>query len=466
MSITTAMAAGASGLRANASALAAISDNIANVNTVGYKRFRNDFTALINAQSNFTSYNAGGVMANARANVGEQGALQSSNVATHLAVAGGGFFVTRERAAGATGNDPYFYTRAGAFAPDPQGYLRNAANHFLHGWPIDATGQINSSPTDLTALVPVRTTGISGAAEQTSRVTLSANIQAQGTSSAAATGYNPASAANMANGSITPDWDTPIQIFDSLGGVRNVRFAFLKADTAIPGNENLWNVEIYVEPASDVEYGAGATLRDGQIAVGQIAFTPFGEFDPARSTDFSALGIGPSSATPPAGSVAWAQRLGLANQPLTLEIGGPNSGGGLTQYDSPSILGTSQVDGIAYGDLSSVEVDPQGFVTALFTNGLSRRIYQLPLANFSNPDGLVAQQGGVYRAGPDAGPLNLRAAGEAGAGKVAPRALEASTVDLGVEFTNLITTQRAYSASSKIITTADEMLDELIRLKR
>jgi flagellar hook protein FlgE len=388
-------------------------------------------------------------------------------VATHLAISGGGFFVARERATGVGANDPYYYTRAGAFAPDAQGYLRNAAGYYLHGWPIAADGTINSSPTDLTQLQPVRTTGISGAAEATSRVTLSANLRATGTSSPAAATYNPAAAANnMASGAVTADWQTSVQFFDSLGGLRTMTFSFLKADTAVAGNENLWNVEIHIEPASDISYGAGATLRDGQVAVGQIAFTPFGEFDAARSTDFSGLTIGGSTATPAAGAATWASALGLASQPLQLELGGPNSPGGLTQYNSPFVLGTSQVDGTAYGDLSSVQVDPQGFVTALFTNGLSRRIYQLPVANFSNPDGLIGQQGGVYRSGPDAGPLNLRPAGEAGAGKVAPQALEASTVDLGVEFTNLITTQRAYSASSKIITTADEMLDELIRLKR
>jgi flagellar hook protein FlgE len=113
-----------------------------------------------------------------------------------------------------------------------------------------------------------------------------------------------------------------------------------------------------------------------------------------------------------------------------------------------------------------VDVDDDGFVTAIFTNGLTRRIYQIPLATFGNVDGLLPEHGGVFRLGPGAGALSMRGAGIGGAGNIKSRALESSTVDLAEEFSNLIMTQRAYSASSKIITTADEMLDELIRLKR
>jgi flagellar hook protein FlgE len=158
--------------------------------------------------------------------------------------------------------------------------------------------------------------------------------------------------------------------------------------------------------------------------------------------------------------------MGLATQTINLDIGGPGAPGGLTNYDSPSALGTSQIDGTPFGSLASVDVDDDGFVTAIFTNGLTRRIYQIPLATFGNVDGLIPEHGGVYRLGPGAGALSMRGAGIAGAGGIKARALESSTVDLAEEFSNLIMTQRAYSASSKIITTADEMLDELIRLKR
>src|ERR1700742_2928729 len=124
MSINSAMLAGAAGMRANSSALAAISDNIANVNTVGYKRLRSDFTALLNDQGGQTTYNAGGVLSTSKALMAEQGSTQASAVATNLAVSGNGFFVVRGRAADATSRDPFFYTRAGQFTPDSQGYLK------------------------------------------------------------------------------------------------------------------------------------------------------------------------------------------------------------------------------------------------------------------------------------------------------------------------------------------------------
>ncbi len=194
-----------------------------------------------------------------------------------------------------------------------------------------------------------------------------------------------------------------------------------------------------------------------------MRFTPFGQLDVANSTLPTSITVSENGV---GAGVQWGPTMGLATQTIDLDMGGPGTPGGLTNYDSPSVLGTSQVDGTPFGSLASVDVDDDGFVTAIFTNGLTRRIYQIPLATFGNVDGLVPEHGGVYRLGPSAGALSMRGAGVGGAGSIKSRALESSTVDLAEEFSNLIMTQRAYSASSKIITTADEMLDELIRLKR
>ena len=124
--------------------------------------------------------------------------------------------------------------------------------------------------------------------------------------------------------------------------------------------------------------------------------------------------------------------MGLATQVIDLDMGGPGQPGGLTNYDSPSVLGTSQVDGTPFGSLASVDVDDDGFVTAIFTNGLTRRIYQIPLATFGNVDGLVPEHGGIYRLGPGAGALSMRGAGVGGAGNIKSRALESSTVEVPV----------------------------------
>jgi flagellar hook protein FlgE len=455
MSINSAMLAGASGMRANSSALAAISDNIANVNTVGYKRLRNDFTALLNSQNRQTTYNAGGVLGTASPLMGEQGSTIASSIGTHMAVSGSGFFVVRARSDDATNADPYFYTRAGQFTPDSDGYLKNTSGYFLQGWPVDSQGNVQANPTDLNALEPIRVSGIAGGAEMTSNLSLSANLQSsQAVSPAAATYDATASANNMASGNVTPDFQIPIQVYDSQGGLHTLTFSFLKQ------GPNAWYAEIHVPPGEVVN---GAPLVDGQLAAGIVRFTPFGQIDTATSTLSTTLTI---NQTGGGGVAQWAASMGLATQTINLDIGGPGSPGGLTNYDSPSSLGTSQINGTPFGSLASVDVDDDGFVTAIFTNGLTRRIYQIPLATFGNVDGLLPEHGGVYRLGPGAGALSMRGAGVAGAGNIKSRALESSTVDLAEEFSNLIMTQRAYSASSKIITTADEMLDELIRLKR
>jgi flagellar hook protein FlgE len=123
-------------------------------------------------------------------------------------------------------------------------------------------------------------------------------------------------------------------------------------------------------------------------------------------------------------------------------------------------------DGAGVGNVIAVQVDQDGFVSAIFDNKQVRRIAQIGLATFPNPDGLKPSSGNTYSSAIAAGVMVAKSPGTAGAGAISPSSLEASTVDLSQEFTGLITTQKAYSASSKIITTADQMLDELIQMKR
>jgi len=118
------------------------------------------------------------------------------------------------------------------------------------------------------------------------------------------------------------------------------------------------------------------------------------------------------------------------------------------------------------GDLVGLVLEGDGFLTAQFSNGRARALYQIPLATFLNPNGLKADQGGAFRTTLESGLYNINSSNAGGAGRIVSGALEASNVDLATEFTNLITTQRAYSAASRIITTADQMLEELLMVKR
>ena len=482
MSINSAMLAGVSGLRANSAALASISQNIANVNTVGYKRSQADFSTVVNTQSVYTGYSAGGVTSVARHNISQTGQLQSTTSSTDLGIAGQGFFVVTQKAEGLTPTDARLFTRAGSFKVDEFGYLKNTAGLYLQGWPVDAYGVITTDPSDLNRLSTINVGSVGGTAEATSRVQLNANLKSSQTISTeardaalAAPGPNAYNAATNsmamydpdAGTGVKPDFEITVPISDSKGGQRTVAISFLKSTTP-----NRWYAEVRAVPADSVQTGAG--LSDGQIKTGMVAFTQDGRLDTAAMAGMAnalfadpanaTLSFGASDAAPAAGAVSWATGLGIDDQTIAFDL--TNAAGGLTQYDSASVVQAVQTNGTNFGSLTEVQIDESGFVTAIFDNGVTRQIAQVAIATFPSPDSLTQVNGNAYRVSQQSGAYNLKTAGTGGAGVLGSSQLEASTVDLSSEFTGLITTQRAYSASSKIITTADEMLAELISIKR
>jgi flagellar hook protein FlgE len=358
--------------------------------------------------------------------------------------------------------DAVLFTRSGSFSADSQGNLRNDAGLFLYGWPVAADGSVTTNPSDLSSLEAINLSSIGGAAEATTSVGINGNLQAsQAVSAAEATYDATASATNMASGAVTPDFQRSIQVYDSQGGARSITLSILKSATA-----NQWHAELHVTPTSDITTGSG--LTDGQIATGTIAFDAQGEIDLGNTTLPLTLDFLSSTNTGALGAnqFQWASGTGVAGQSITIDIGSPTQPGGMTQYDSPSTLTSTQVNGSAFGTFTGVEVDDEGFVYAKFSNGIIRKTYQIPIATFVNANGLNVEAGGAYSVTPDSGSFTFNTPGTASAGTIASATLENSNVDLATEFTSLITTQRAYSASSKIITTADEMLDEAIRMKR
>lgn len=484
MSINSAMLAGVSGLTANSAALAAISQNIANVNTIGYKRSQADFSTLISNQSG-AGYSAGGVQANARHFISQEGQLQRTNNATDLAIAGQGFFVVTEKAEDVEVTDSRLFTRAGSFNVDNLGYLRNTAGLYLQGWLVDAEGEITIDPSDLTRLRSINVGSVGGTAEKTTRVQLNANLESSQEVSIEAqdaalavpgpNAYDPATN-SMAmwdpetGTGVRPDFELTIPVSDSKGGQRTVAISFLKS--TVP---NQWYAEVRAIPAGDVVTGAG--LANGQLKTGLVAFTQDGRLDVAAMQAMApgtALFDDPTTASltfnasdaaaPGPGGINWAPGLGIDDQEISFDLNA--SAGGLTQYDSQSVVQAVLTNGTAFGNLTNIEIDESGNVTAIFDNGVTRRIAQVALATFPSGDNLKPVSGNAYRVSQESGTYNLKAPGTGGAGFVGASQLEASTVDLSAEFTGLITTQRAYSASSKIITTADEMLEELLRIKR
>jgi flagellar hook protein FlgE len=464
MSINSALFAGASGLIANSSALAGISDNIANVNTVGYKRVDTNFfpNYKINSGAGEARYSAGGTSSRSTLDITTAGLLNPSNSSTALAIDGNGFFVVRPNSSDVTGFDPVMFTRSGNFDTDAAGFLKNDAGHYLYGWPVDSDGNVNADPSNVNSLEAVNLSNIGGAAEATSSIRVNANLQAsQAVSPDEATYDSGDPAFNMASGAMQADFQRSIQIYDSQGGIRSVTLSLLKSATA-----NQWHAEIHVEPATDVETGAG--LNSGQIATGVLAFDTNGQIDTANTTlpsDLSFLGSNNTAALGP-NDVRWAAGTGVGAQDITLDLGSAGTPGGFTQYDSPSTLNSTVVNGALFGAFASVEVSNDGFVVARFTNGITRKIYQLPVATVVNPNGMASAGGAAFMVTPSSGAFTLNVPGAGSSGPIQSKAVENSNVDIATEFSNLIITQRAYSASSRIITTADEMLAEAIQMKR
>lgn len=460
MSINSAMLAGVSGLVANSSALAAISDNIANVNTTAYKRNQVNFNSMVTAQT-AGRYSAGGVMGTAKQYVGQQGLIQAASSTTDLAISGNGFFITTQKAQGLTNADARLFTRAGGFSVDENGYLQNDAGLYLQGWPIRPNGTFDINPSDLNKLTSINVNGLGTAVSATTDVRISANLDKTGVVSAGEATYDRATAASMADYAkdpatgTKPDFTMEMNVVDSTGATHKFTIGFLKDDAA---NPNTWHAEIYAVPDTDVSGG----VRPGQLASGQVKFNQDGSIDLANSTLFGAAGapatlaLGGSDAT---SGIQWSAAQGIAGQTISLDLSN------ISQYAQASTVNSVNSNGAGVGNVVGVSVDADGVVSAIFDNSQIRKIAKIALATFPNADGLKAVSGNAYIAQSSAGQFVIKEPG-LGAGEIASSSLEASTVDLSAEFTGLITTQKAYSASSKIITTADQMLEELINIKR
>lgn len=431
MSLYGALYTGVAGLAANSRAMATTSTNIANVNTVGYKTTKSEFSTLL-ASTAIGNY-SGGVKAVALPEITQQGNLLQTNSSTDLAISGQGFFVVTNTPTLSPIVSELLYTRAGAFQKDANGYLRNAGGYYLQGWALDANGNVPSNANDMTL---VNLGQVTGTAMPTTTVGLRANLQS---TLSPVSGY---AAGDLADGTMSPQFETSIEFYDTQGSARPVRLAFVKTAA------NTWQYEaIYDGNAADI--GGAAS---NPIATGSLTFNTDGTI----ATPTGSVAI----------TVPFVAASGLAPQAIDFNLGTVGQADGFTQFDTTSTLYGSTINGTLYGGLNGVRVDEQGYVIALFTNGIETPMYKLPVATFLNADGLGPLNGNAYRSTVESGGPSFKSADVGGAGSIANLALEQSTVDIAKEFSDMIVIQRAYSAASKIITTADEMLDELTRLKR
>ncbi|PZQ65784.1 MAG: transposase [Phenylobacterium zucineum] len=416
MSINSALLSGVSGLIANSSALAAISDNIANVNTVAYKRNQVNFANVVTSQAVKGRYSAGGVQGVTRQFVSQQGLIQSSGSSTDLAISGDGFFVATTKGANLLPSDERVFTRQGSFSVDADGYLKNDAGLYLQGWPRQSDGTYNVNPSQLTNLQSINVKNLGAAVTPTTRLGISANID-----------------------KVNATAPTPIDVdvIDAAGGRHTVRMTFTQ--NAV----NDWDLNIATVP----------TATDA-------TFVPANPIPVTFNTDGTINTVGGVAADAFSLATTWDAALGLPTQDIDVDFSK------LTQYDDTSTVNSIINNGAGVGNIVAIEVSEDGIVSAIYDNSQIRDVAKIAVATFPNSDGLAQASGNAYRSTLAAGVMTIKEAGIGGAGRISPSSLEASTVDLSSEFTGLIQTQKAYSASSRIITTADQMLEELISLKR
>ncbi|MDG1457587.1 MAG: flagellar hook-basal body complex protein [Pseudoprimorskyibacter sp.] len=435
MTISSSLNAGVAGLASNASRLAAISDNIANSATHGYKRVETDFQSMVMATKGGV-YSAGGVRSDTQRLIDQSGSLVATTNATDLAVRGRGFIpVARSTDVGAENGTPQmFLTTTGSFRTDADGYLRTESGLVLLGWPALADGSIPTYPRDTAdGLEPVQINVNQFSGEPTTRMTLGVNLPATET-------YE---------GSSGDPLELSVEYYDNLGRSENIGISFIpQVPAAGAGTSNEWTVQLTDTATSGVIIGEyQLTFDDSRISGGTLSAV--------TTVSGGAYDITSGTLT-----------VNVAGGPIEIAIGRPGESDGLTQLsDSFAPLNISK-DGSPVGNMTSVEVDEAGGVFAFFDTGITRSIYQVPLVDLPNPNGMVALDKQTYMPSPESGSYFLWNAGDGPTGDVVSFALEESSTDVASELTDMIQTQRAYSSNAKVIQTVDEMLQETTNIKR
>ena len=433
MTISSSLNAGVAGLQSNATRLATISDNIANSSTYGYKRMQTDFHSLV-ISSNEATYSAGGVRATTSRLIDENGSLVSTSNATDLAVRGRGFLPVAPASQVKVDSGDYQMqlTTTGSFRTDSDGFLRSDSDLILLGWPALPDGTIPTFPGDTSdGLEPVRINLNQISGEPTTAMSLGINLPATGTKAGA-------------SGEVQ---NLTVEYFNNLGNSENIFVSFVPTVPAT-GTSNTWNIQL-----SD-------SALDGAV-VGEYVLT----FDDSRGTAgalATVTDVSGGAYDPATGNVV----INTEGGPMELNIGTLGNSDGITQLSDNFAPVAITKDGSPVGSITNIDVNANGFVTAFFDTGINRTIYQIPLVDIPNPNGMVALDQQTYLPSPESGSFFLWDAGDGPTGDIMSYAREESTVDVAGELTAMIQTQRAYSSNAKVIQTVDEMLQETTNIKR
>ena len=426
MSIFGTMRTGVSGMNAQANKLGTVGDNIANASTTGYKRASTSFSSLV-LPSSSGSYASGGVQSNVRYSISEQGNLSYTTSSTDLAVQGNGFFVVQDGA-----GTPYL-TRAGSFVKNSEGYLENAAGFQLMGYPYGSNPPA-AVVNGFTGLEAINVNNFGLTASPSTQGSFPANLNRDDTAVAAASLPSTNSAtATFGN-------KTSLTAFDS-GGAK-VLYDFYYTKTA----DNTWEVAVYRQDQSTNGGFPYTATAPATLVQETVTLT----FDPATNklttTSPTSITINDSNS-----GVAQAINIDLSE---------------MTQFSTKFTPGTAILDGNGPSQIKDVEIGKDGVVTAVYQDGGRRNIYQLALATVPSVDNLSPQNGNVYLPSNESGVVTIGFAQTGSFGYIQKGALEGSNVDIASELTDMIESQRIYTANSKVFQTGSDLMDVLINLKR
>lgn len=456
---------GVSGMQNHQTRLDVIGNNVANVNTTGFKRGRVNFHDMISQQlsgaASPTTEVGGvnpkevglGVMVASIDTIFTQGNLQSTGVSTDVAIQGNGFFVLKN-------GEETFYSRAGAFGVDSEGTLVNPANGMrVQGWMAEElNGEmiLNTAGSTEDLIIPV---GTKDPAKATENVNFACNLNKNTPEI-----LDGASEADIAKGT----WTTEQKIYDSFGNTHMLSVSF----TRVIGNPNQWQATVLIDPdnADTTQTRVGLGTTDGTANTFLVNFDNTGTL--LSVTDSA------GNVTNPEGEIVLQASFNVpeANadeagnpyrQTLNINLGTIGSQKNtITQSASQSSTKAYYQDGYTMGYLDNFKIDSSGIITGVYSNGTNRVIGQIALATFTNQGGLEKAGENTYVESNNSGLANIGTSGIAGKGSMLAGALEMSNVDLTEQFTDMIVTQRGFQASSKTIQTADTLLDTVLNLKR
>lgn len=415
MSIYKTMNTGRSGMNANSRSMSVIGDNIANVNTAGYKRSRANFADVLGNTT--LGIGDGSLVADVQQQF-EQGSLEITGRSLDMAISGQGFFVLNGTLRGEEGQ---FYARAGQFGLDKDGFITDNNGLRLQGYNVDANGEI-----DLTRVGDLAVGDLNAPPQATLSITTGVNLDADA--------EIPAVPFDPADPSAGSNYSTSVTIYDEQGRAIQADVYYRKTGV------NSWEYHVLVDGADTAGGTAGTPV---EITTGTLDFNPDGSL--ATHTP-GAVNFTPVNST----------------TPQNLQFGFE----GTTQYADDSTLRALTQDGYGPGELRDIQVEDDGTITGLFSNGEELAIGQVVLAKFKAQEGLERQGYNVWRATTVSGEALVGEAGTGGRGSVVSGAVEGSNVDLAYEFTRMIASQRGFQANSRTITTGDQMLQEVMNLKR